>query len=140
MGMPGGADAEAVAFFPKKGGAAVEDGRSKPLAWLIGDGMRLACRCPMPIQGVGEVLRGFGTVAGEVVDAARRDGEVGGTGSSGRDGFVGFSVNVGECPTGDRKGFAGEGRDEGGGDEGGVSYLLAPLLAALPGLARRAGT
>lgn len=67
--FPGGADAEAEAFFSEEGGSAVDDVRG-----LIGS---------VPIEGGCELgCSGF-AVAFEVINGTSGDGEVGGFGTEG---------------------------------------------------------
>ena len=115
---PGGADAEAEAFFAHEGGAAVDDGGGLVLG-------------AVPVEGRSEIFGGRLAVAGEVVNGAGGDGEVGGFGTE-------IAVGgVAEGPTGDGDGFAGDGGDEGGGDGCCILDCITPFRAALAFFAGR---
>lgn len=82
--------------------------------WSLG-GLRLS-KNSVPVECGGELFGGFVILALEVIDAAGRNGEVGGAGSPGRGKLSGGIIDIRQCPAGDGQGSRNERGDQPGFD------------------------
>ena len=98
MEVPATADAKTEAFFPHESAATIVDG--------LGIGV-----IAVPVEGVGESLRGLRRLALEIVNSARRHGQMSGLSSA----LLAVWISgIGQCVAGHRERLPADGSDKSG--------------------------